>query len=89
VINLNEEKNISEIYSILGLIFSIISFLFLGTFVFSILGFIFSFFAKKKDESNHKAQVGLILSILSFILSIILIIVAIILLIGLFWMKNK
>lgn len=64
-----------DFYSTLGLTFGILSMVFLGNFLFSILGIVFSSISKRNFTSNGKAQAGLILSIISIILSSILVVV--------------
>lgn len=86
---MEENKSIGEIYAVFGLVFAIISLFLTGTFVFSILGLVFSSIARKKDEGNGKAQAGFVISIISLILSFLLVIVTILIVIGSFLMTNN
>lgn len=68
-----------DVYSTLGLTFGILSMIFLGNFLFSILGIVFSSISKRNFINNGKAQAGLILSIISIILSSIIYVIVLLL----------
>jgi hypothetical protein len=64
-----EEKR-NDLYSILGFVFGLISFIIMN-FIFSILGIVFSSIAKGNNSNDKLAKIGFGLSIASLIISII------------------